>query len=146
MALTNAQIEHALKLKAGNIAAAAREMGVSRSTLNRRIAGSPGLREFVYDAREELVDIAESALKREVLGGNITAIIFTLKTQGKQRGYVERVENINLNVDTALVKQAIEAMEAAGLNASDVFNDIIREASELQDVRTGDSPQDTLAG
>lgn len=92
MALTNAQIEHALKAKAGNIAAAARELGVSRSTVYRRIDAAPTLKQLVTDTREELIDIAESALRREVIDGNITAIIFTLKTLGKQRGYVERSE------------------------------------------------------
>lgn len=92
MALTNAQIEHALKAKAGNIAAAARELGVSRSTVYRRIDAAPTLKQLVTDTREELIDIAESALRREVIDGNITAIIFTLKTLGKARGYVERSE------------------------------------------------------
>lgn len=90
--LTVQQIEEALKAKAGNIAAAARDLGVARTTIYRQIEKSPGLQELLTDTREELVDIAESALRREVLNGNITAIIFTLKTQGKGRGYVERIE------------------------------------------------------
>jgi hypothetical protein len=86
------QVENALSRTSGNIAAAARELGASRSTIYRFIEGSPTLQQVLVDAREELVDIAESALRREVLNGNITAIIFTLKTQGKARGYVERQE------------------------------------------------------
>ena len=89
---TNGQIEAALKQKAGNVTAAATALGCSRSTLYRRMQQSPGLIELVTDERETLVDIAESMLKREVLAGNITAIIFTLKTVGKSRGYVERQE------------------------------------------------------
>jgi transposase-like protein len=92
MALTVKQAEAALQQTAGNVMAAARALGVSRSTLYRRINESASLQEVLTDAREELVDIAESALRREVLAGNITAIIFTLKTQGKSRGYVERTE------------------------------------------------------
>ena len=86
------QLQAALRDKAGNVTAVARELGVARSTIYRRVAKSPALQETLTDAREELVDIAESALRREVLAGNITAIIFTLKTQGKERGYVERYE------------------------------------------------------
>ena len=92
MALTVKQAEDALKKTAGNVMAAARALGVSRSTLYRKISESAALQEVLTDAREELVDIAESALRKEVLNGNITAIIFTLKTQGKERGYVERQE------------------------------------------------------
>lgn len=92
MALTVEQIEHAIKQTAGNVAQAAKALGVSRSTVNRRITESATLKQLLEDTREELVDVAESALRREVLNGNITAIIFTLKTQGKRRGYVERTE------------------------------------------------------
>ena len=92
MRITAKQIEHALRKKNGNISQAAVALGVSRSTINRRISLSPALKEILDDAREELVDIAESALRSEVLNNNITAIIFTLKTQGKNRGYVERQE------------------------------------------------------
>ena len=102
--LTVGQIESALKAKAGNIAAAAKTLGVARSTLYRRIEKSPGLQDVLTDAREELVDIAESALRKEVLGGNITAIIFTLKTQGKNRGYVERVQNEVTGADGGPIK------------------------------------------
>lgn len=130
--LTAAQIENALRAKAGNVAAAARELQVSRSTLYRRINASAALRDLLADAREELVDIAESALRKQVIEGNTTAIIFALKTLGKQRGYVERTESVNFNVDPALLKQAIEAIEAAGLEPSQVFNDLIAQAAELK--------------
>ena len=90
--LTVEQIEHALKQAAGNVTYAAKSLGVSRSTIHRRIAESVTLQQVLTDAREELVDVAESALRKEVLNGNITAIIFTLKTQGKDRGYVERTQ------------------------------------------------------
>lgn len=92
MALTVEQVEHAIKKTAGNVSQAAKALGVSRSTVHRRIAESVTLKQVLEDSREELVDIAESALRREVLNGNITAIIFTLKTQGKSRGYIERAE------------------------------------------------------
>jgi transposase-like protein len=97
MALTITQIEHAIKQTAGNVSQMARELGVSRSTVNRRIADNPKLKQLLEDEREELVDIAESSLRREVVLGNITAIIFTLKTQGKSRGYVERQEFTGAN-------------------------------------------------
>lgn len=92
MALTKEQVEHAIKKTAGNISACARELGVARNTVYNKIEQHAELAQLLADTREELVDIAESALRREVINGNITAIIFTLKTQGRTRGYIEKQE------------------------------------------------------
>lgn len=92
MALTDKQIEAALRAKLGNVTAAARELGYSRTQVYKKINANERLQEVLTEAREELVDIAETALRKELLAGNMTAIIFTLKTLGKQRGYVERQE------------------------------------------------------
>ena len=42
------------------------------------------------EARESALDEAESELMKLIRAGNLTAIIFFLKTQGKSRGYSER--------------------------------------------------------
>ncbi|HQM65783.1 MAG TPA: helix-turn-helix domain-containing protein [Anaerolineaceae bacterium] len=104
MRITDKQIEHAIKQTAGNVSQAAKALQVSRTTVHKRIAKSEKLREVLRDTREELIDIAESALRREVLDGNITAIIFTLKTQGKARGYVERQEVTGADGGAVIVK------------------------------------------
>ncbi len=104
MRITDKQIEHAIKQTAGNVSQAAKALQVSRTTVHKRIAKSEKLREVLRDTREELIDIAESALRREVLDGNITAIIFTLKTQGKARGYVERQEVTGADGGAVMVK------------------------------------------
>ena len=99
MKLTVAKVEKALRATAGNVSEAARKLGVSRSTVYRHIDDSPTLLTVLEDTREELVDIAESALRAKVINGDITAIIFTLKTQGKQRGYIERQELSHMGED-----------------------------------------------
>ena len=43
-------------------------------------------------ARETAIDHVESKLMGAIDDGNVTAIIFFLKTQGKSRGYTERSE------------------------------------------------------
>lgn len=102
--LTVDQIEHALKAASGNITYAADGLRVSRTTLYRRINESARLQQVLEDAREKLIDVAESALHKQVLEGNITAIIFTLKTVGKHRGYVERKEHEHSGKDGGAIE------------------------------------------
>ncbi len=85
-------IVEALQKMQGNVSAAARQLGVSREYLSRTIAKNEALKEIVEDARQSMVDNAESALNRAVINGEAWAVCFTLKTQGRKRGYVERQE------------------------------------------------------
>ncbi|RMG93171.1 MAG: hypothetical protein D6706_15885 [Chloroflexi bacterium] len=77
----------------GNVAAIARHFGVGRATIWRRIEKSPVLQQSLQDARETMLDNAESALYKAVLEGEAWAVCFFLKTQGKNRGYTERQEH-----------------------------------------------------
>ena len=89
-----AQVEDAIRKSAGNVTAAARGLGIGRTALHRRIARSPQLQQALQEEREALVDMAESALRAEVLDRNMTAIIWTLKAspEAKRRGWSERHE------------------------------------------------------
>lgn len=78
--------------KKGNIAAVARSLGVSRGTVYNWIDASAGCRQALDDARETMLDNAESILYEKVLQGSTPELLFFLKTQGKRRGYVERSE------------------------------------------------------
>lgn len=72
----------------GRVAVAARRLGLSRSCLHDRIAKSEALKRTLELAREELLDEAEDALRTLIKAGDIQAVIFTLRTLGKKRGYV----------------------------------------------------------
>ena len=48
--------------------------------------------EKVEDAKQGLIDFAESKLVEMMKGGNPTALIFFLKCKGKDRGWIERQE------------------------------------------------------
>lgn len=76
----------------GNIAAIARALNVSRGTIYNRMKDDPKLRVAIDDAHEAMVDNMESKLYQAAMDGNLGAIIFWLKTQGKRRGWVERQE------------------------------------------------------
>ena len=88
-----ADVEPLVSEYKGNVAAIARRLGVSRSTVWARVQESPTLTAALEDARESMVDNAESALYKKVIEGiDTTALIFFLKTQGRKRGYIEKQE------------------------------------------------------
>ena len=76
----------------GNVSAIARVFGVHRHTIQARIEKSKDLKQMLTNARETMLDNAESQLYSKVLAGDTVSLIFFLKTQGKARGYVERQE------------------------------------------------------
>jgi hypothetical protein len=78
--------------KANNVHLTCKAVGISRATFYAWIRDDDDFRETIWHVEEGDIDAAETALKRQVLDGNITAIIFYLKTKGKNRGYVERQE------------------------------------------------------
>ena len=91
------QMIEALREKHGNLSAAARFLNCSRNTISRYIEKYPTVKAVADEERETLIDFAENQLFKQVQEGNITAIIFTLKTIGKHRGYVERQEVTGAN-------------------------------------------------
>ena len=84
-------IEKAIVMAFGNLSTAAKSLQVERATLYNWIE-QEGLNEAVQEGRNRRLDFAESMLDKGMKDGNMTAIIFYLKTQGKSRGYIERQE------------------------------------------------------
>ena len=111
----------------GNIAAVGRQMGVSRMTIHRYMHEHPTIRAALDDARESMLDNAESVLYKKVLEGSTPELIFFLKTQGRNRGYVERsevtgkdggpIESKEVGIDTGKLsteqlRQMVEILES----------------------------------
>jgi hypothetical protein len=71
---------------------AAKRLGCDPATVRYYAAKYPTVRDAITQAREDLKDFAESKLLRRMDDDDLTAIIFYLKTQAKDRGYVERAE------------------------------------------------------
>jgi len=101
--ITVQAIKDAIKLKRGNISAVARSFDVSRNAIDNRINKSEVLKEALQEARNTMLDNAETALYEDALNGNTTALIFFLKTQGKSRGYIERQEHTGADGDVIRV-------------------------------------------
>lgn len=134
---TKEQIITALRANKGMTTLAADQLHCSPQTIYNWIERSPDVKAVINAEREKVLDVAEVALMGAIGRKEGWAIAFALKTIGKKRGYIERTEQVNFNVDTALIQRAIEAIEKQGLSASDVFEQIIASAAEDDHAHVG---------
>lgn len=74
----------------GNVARTADFFHLRYTDLARLCDRKPTLRNALVGERERLVDAAEEKLREKVNSGNLRAVMFTLRTVGKNRGYYER--------------------------------------------------------
>lgn len=95
----------------GNILRAALSLKVDRSSLYDFIERNPELNDVRKAARESLLDVAEDRLAYHVEGGDIRAITFYLKTQGKDRGYTERQEITGKDGGSILARQEADTLK-----------------------------------
>lgn len=86
------QIIGALRAAGGIKLGAAMKLGCSPTTINAYITRHPEIVDAIIEIKNNTLDLAETKLIEQIGKGNMTAIIFYLKTQGKERGYIERVE------------------------------------------------------
>lgn len=103
------RIAEVYKKKGCNITAACAALNITRQTFYTRKAKSKKLQELVEEADESLLDFAESKLVEHINDGDVTSLIFFLKTKGKKRGYVERTEHdVNANPFQELMESVID--------------------------------------
>ena len=118
MRISEKRILNAMKKSGGIISVIAQRLGCSRRTIYDRVEKSKKIKDALMQAKEELIDVAESKLANKIEEGDIGAIKFYLQTQAKQRGYVEKQEidyrgtQLNVSVD---IKQAIEHLKSFGI-------------------------------
>jgi hypothetical protein len=82
----------ALREARGLLSHAAQRLGVTDEAVRQRVKKHPTLQQVRAEAREAMLDVAESVLFEQIRRGEAWACCFFLKTQGKERGYVERTE------------------------------------------------------
>jgi hypothetical protein len=86
---TDEEVIAALQAAEGVQSVAAASLRIARSTMTDYIKRSAAIKTAYEDINETTIDHVEGKLMTEINKGNITAIIFYLKTKGKHRGYVE---------------------------------------------------------
>ena len=90
--LKKEQLLQALTKSLGIVSTACASVGMSRTTYYKYYNDDEQFKSQVDDISDIAIDFAESQLFELIKGGNITAVIFYLKTKGKKRGYVEKQE------------------------------------------------------
>lgn len=96
---------------------AAHILGCSPGRLAARIKESPFLQEIRLDARETRIDEAEKGLFEAVDQKDLTAILFTLKTIGKNRGYSQDSQ------EAQVVDKLILAIDLIKNRTKDLINE-----------------------
>lgn len=76
-----------LKESMGLVKPAAEKCGIDRKTHNNWMEKDSKYREAVLMLAEDNLDLAELSLLKQVIDGNVPAIIFHLKSKGIARGY-----------------------------------------------------------
>lgn len=88
----------------GIISQATKKMDIDRTTPYKWMRDDPEFAEKVQEIQNLVLDFTESKLYELIRDGNPTAIIFMLKTKGKDRGYIERREITGMNGQALDVK------------------------------------------
>jgi predicted transcriptional regulator len=129
---TTEQVIKAIKEKKGIVSSVADTLGVSRLTVYNYINRHATVQQALQDERERMIDTAESALYVALSKQEAWAVSLVLKTIGKNRGYVERIENnISGEVTTYVVdigtSQTTENAGATALLVNPTAEDILDE-------------------
>lgn len=111
---TTDQVIQAIQETKGMLTIAARRLNCDPRTIRNYIERHPTVAQAFKEQREGFLDTAELALMKAVQEGEAWAVSFALKTIGKSRGYIERIQVENDPIDWAKVDDATLAQYRAG--------------------------------
>jgi predicted transcriptional regulator len=97
--LTTSKIKAALLETGGIVTQAAEILGCSRAAVYDFIKRTPGIKEWIEEIREEILDAAESTIVLAIMGGNLEVARWYLSKMGTGRGYVERHQFQQVDAD-----------------------------------------------
>jgi len=101
--LKKEQLLEALEKSLGIVSTACQSVGISRTTYYKYYNEDENFKQSVDSISNIALDCAESQLFELIKEKNVTAIIFYLKTKGKNRGYIEKQDaNHNSNNITGI--------------------------------------------
>ena len=144
--ITAEKMIEAVQLARGYVSDAAHVLGISRKTFYVYMKKYTTVSEALDDERYKRTDYVENQLMKRIDKGDTTAIIFYLKTQAKDRGYVERQELTGKDGEPINTKVSDEGLNRSILTLSDA----IRETVSIQNTKSPDamaaSKQAAMAG
>lgn len=113
------QIAEGLREGCGIITEAARLVGCDRQTIYNWMRRHPELEEIRDEGEEIAKDVAEASLLALIRSLNVPAILFFLKCKAKDRGYIERRENVVMGRDRAPLQLIVEWADTDSFSAKD---------------------------
>jgi len=90
--LTAQKLIEAIHASHGLLTLAAKRAGIGFTTAKRYVAEFSSVAQAVVDSKEHMLDFAEAKLFQKIDKGDNACLIFYLKCQGKERGYIEHHE------------------------------------------------------
>lgn len=112
-----------LEKSAGVMVHACKALNIDRTTIYQWRKEDEEFNAKIEEVEEICLDMAETALWRNINAGDTPSIIFYLKTKGKKRGYIEKQE-IDLSFDkpidlSSMSAQEIQQLEEIGRKITD---------------------------
>jgi hypothetical protein len=123
---TKQQVIEALQASRGLASVAARRLGCTHQTVVNYMRRYPDVAEVAQRQRDQMTDVAELKFWQALQNGEVWAITLQLKTQGRDRGYIEQ-HDFNFILNRAVRELADEA----GLT----FEEVMAEADEIRRTR-----------
>lgn len=113
------------KKKCGNVSAACEATGIGRTTYYQWLKDDNNFNNEIENEKESFLDLVESKLYEKVNEGNMAAILFTLRTKGRKRGYIENNQEF---IDWEKESQAkLERQQ----NKNQVVKELIKESRRI---------------
>jgi hypothetical protein len=109
--LTAEKMIAALEKANGFVSDACHDLGCSRQHFYVKLKGFPTVQAKMEEIREKRTDYVEGQMMKLIDDLNPTMIIFYLKTQAKNRGYVERHEIASVDLGKLTDEQLMNLAE-----------------------------------